>query len=276
MSLLLRLIRRYQHVIFFLLLEIVALLLHYGYDYKLKARAGLVLRRVEASVGRHVSDFVSFWDLRVENRQLARENISLRNQVASLQTLVPQDSATLVEVEGQRYEFQPALVVTSSITRSHNFFTLDVGQREGVEAQMGVLSHGSVAGIVIAATQHYSTAISLLNTDLKVSAKLKGSGYTGTLGWDGLDYRVAKLTEIPHHVPISVGDTVVTSGYSNIFPPDLLIGLVESVEARGGDFCTLRVRLFTDFKRLHRVAVVRDRDLPELDSLRAIQGNYEE
>ncbi len=276
MALLLRLIRKYQHVLFFLFLELVAVLLHYSYDYKQKAKAGLAFRRVEASIEQYVAELATYWNLRVENRRLVNENISLRNQLANLQSKSLPDSNACEEFRGRRYTYLPATVVSNSITRAHNFFTLDRGWKDGVENQMGVLANGSVAGIVIASTKHYATAISLLNTDLKVSAKLKASGYTGTLSWDGDDYRIAKLTEIPHHVKIHSGDTVVTSGFSNIFPPDVMVGVVEEVQNRGGDFCTLDIRLFTDFKRLHHVSVVWDEDLPELDSLQVIQESYEE
>jgi len=102
----------------------------------------------------------------------------------------------------------------------------------------------------------FSTVISLLNTNLRVSAKIKKNNAFGSLSWDGVDHQEAVLYEIPYHIDISKGDTIITSGFSTIYPEGILIGTIKNFEVEGGNFYVIRVKLSTDFKRLTYVNVV--------------------
>lgn len=273
MNNLLRLLKRFQHVLYFLLLEVVALTLYINYNYYQKAQASLVFRRVESYVEAWRSRTANYFRLEEENQRLVRENLELRNALENNRILLRHNpTAKIDSALTGRYTVRSARVISNTTARTHNFFTLDQGSKNGVTLQMPVLSEGNVAGIVVAVSPRFSIAISLLNTDLKVSAKLARTGYFGSLSWDGISHQTALLNEIPHHVEVRAGDSVVTSGYSNIFPAGIPIGLVESVENKGGDFSTLRIRLATDFKRIYYVTILQDNYRQELDSL---QQQYE-
>jgi rod shape-determining protein MreC len=125
----------------------------------------------------------------------------------------------------------------------------------------------ALVGIVTGVSNNFSTVISLLNTHLRISARLKKSNHFGSFYWEGQDYRVLTLDDIPQHVPVSYGDTVVTSGFSSIFPPDFPLGTIESFHSRGANFHSIKVKLFTDFKQLHQVWVLENFRANELDSL---------
>ena len=166
-----------------------------------------------------------------------------------------------------QYQFYGGTVVSNSVVNQHNYFAIDVGEKDGIVPNMPVLADGSVAGIVLSTSRHYSIVISLLNTDMRLSAKLKRTGYFGSLRWDGVNYQTALLSDIPHHVDVREGDTILTTGYSNIFPPDLFVGIVDNVEVKGGDFNVVRVKLGCDFKRMHYVTLIDDKLRQERDSV---------
>ena len=121
---------------------------------------------------------------------------------------------------------------------------------------MAVVSSDGVVGVIFNVSRHYATVISLLNTRLNISAKFKKNDYFGALQWDGKSYQKAILNEIPHHVEINVGDSIITSGYSTIFPEGIQIGTVQDFVVKGGNFYEISVILSTDFKKLRFVNVI--------------------
>jgi rod shape-determining protein MreC len=121
---------------------------------------------------------------------------------------------------------------------------------------MAVTSGEGVAGVVVGCSENYSIVMSLLNLDFKVSTRIKSNGYFGSLSWDGRDYKQAILSEIPQHVSVTVGDTVVTTGYSAIFPEGVMVGTVSDFKKIGGDFYKINILLGTDFKKLQFVEII--------------------
>src|SRR5690606_5696865 len=121
---------------------------------------------------------------------------------------------------------------------------------------MGGASPAGVVGVVVGVTRHYPVVMSVLITDFRMSARVALHDYFGSLAWDGINYRNARLSEIPHHVKVHEGDTIVTSGFSAIFPAGLMAGTLTGEQRRGGDFISLRVLLSVDFKKLTDVYVI--------------------
>jgi rod shape-determining protein MreC len=138
---------------------------------------------------------------------------------------------------------------------------------------MGVASPAGVIGVVVGVSRNYSVAMSLLNTDFKLSASIARNDYFGSLAWDGRNYRYAQLSEIPHHVDVTEGDTIVTSGYSAIFPPGLMVGTLTGDKKKGGDFVTLKVLLSADFKKLTNVYLIGNLTREERENLEKEVGN---
>ena len=112
--------------------------------------------------------------------------------------------------------------------------TLDKGIEDGLEKSMGLIDDKGIVGIIKRVGNNYSSAYSILNTDIKISARLKRNQYFGTLTWPANDLRVMELRSIPKHADIRLGDTVTTTSYSTIFPPDVPIGIVDNVRQLPG------------------------------------------
>jgi len=168
-----------------------------------------------------------------------------------------------------KYRMATASVVANSVNRAQNLMTLDRGRRDGVTEEMAVLGpDGSMAGFVVACSDRYAVVLSVLNTSFRASGRLEGSDYFGSVYWDGVDPHTVLMGDISKYADPQPGQEVVTAGFSQNFPPDVLIGWVESAalnETRTA--YTVRVRLAAEISRLTDVVLVENRDRAEIDSL---------
>jgi rod shape-determining protein MreC len=254
---LLNFLERYNNLIIFLVLEGIALyLLATGNNYH-NTRFVNGIRGLTLSIEKRINNTRNYLSLNAINESLAAENVALKNRIRSL---AKKDSSLFFSVSDtifrQQYIHTSAEVISNSVNRQKNFFTLNKGERQGIKVNMAVTSGNGVAGVITRCSENYSVAMSLLNLDFKVSARIKSNGYFGSLGWDGRDYRQAILSEIPQHVIVNVGDTIETTGYSAIFPEGVIVGTVSGYEKVGGDFSKITVLLITDFKKLHFVDII--------------------
>lgn len=264
--------RLYIHLIFLVLLGI-SLSLYFNTTYYQKSKVGHLTRSISGFWHRQVSQVTGLFDLKRTKILLLLENVKLRNELEGyklkLQTL--QDSLMRIKDTAGIYRYIPARVIDNSINTRHNFIMLDAGSADGVYKGMGVICKNGVVGVVSATTNHFATVISILNTDLRVSAMHRKSGAFGAISWDGLSYRQVVLDEIPLHVNVAVGDTIVTSGFSTIFPRDIPIGRVVDFYNKDGSFLSIRVELFSDFKTLDYVYLVVSGVKGEVERLQSVK-----
>ncbi len=207
-----------------------------------------------------------YFSLREVNSVLAEENTTLRKKLEQSNQSVQsslQDSSII-----KRFDFVTAKVVNNSVSRFTNFITINKGKDAGIEPGMAVISPQGVVGKVKMTSTHFSVVTSVLNIDLMISGVMKRTGYFGTIQWDGGNPEYINFNFIPRHVQPVKGDTIITSGYSGIFPEGILIGTIaERNINEGAPFYDLKVKLAHDFRKLSYVAVVKSNLLHELDSL---------
>jgi len=223
-----------------------------------------------ASVNGFSQNTREYFSLRETNSMLAEENTALRKKLEQLNqfalkidTVAGADSAII-----KRFDFISAKVVNNSINRLTNFITLNRGSADGVKPGMAVISSIGVVGKVKITSEHFSVVTSVLNVDIMVSALMKRTGYFGTIQWDGHDPDQVKLKFIPLHVKPQVGDTVVTSGYSGVFPEGIMVGTIIRINpGKETSFHDLDVKLSQDFRKLSYATIIRSNLLNELDSL---------
>ncbi|TFH25648.1 MAG: rod shape-determining protein MreC [Bacteroidia bacterium] len=258
MRTLLRFIQKYSDLLLFLFLEIIAITLIVQNSQYQRAKLVSLNREVSGYLYSKVDGAREYLSLREVNQRLADENLKLRNRLDLISSSL--DTALVTtELRGQHhYFFVPSRVVHNSIYDQYNFLTLDKGKKQGVFRDMGVISDGGLVGIVLESSANFATVIPIINRDFKLSAKIKSSNYAGILQWDGNSPLFAVLTEIPFHAKLAVGDTILTSGFSSIFPEGIELGIIESYSLDKGNFYDIRVSLFTDFQRLYHVNVIRN------------------
>ena len=206
-------------------------------------------------------------DLQSQCANLELEVLALRNQIRNYQEKYDIDS-TKVPHELRQYEFILAHVINNSINKPYNYITINKGAKDGIKPEMGIVDQNGVVGIVNLVGENSSRVISLLNPNLRLSCKIKGDNSFGSLIWDGEDPTIAILEELPRHTVFKKGDTVVTSGYSAVFPEGIPVGVIISdKKGQNENFFSLKVKLYTDFTKLSTIRVVVNNLKEELDSL---------
>ena len=234
--------------------------------------------RVSAAVYKAFNGVTSYFHLRGINESLQQRNaalemelIELREQMNDLALLSPD---SLHQSSLRQYNFVMAHVISNSIAQPNNYITIDRGHIDGISPEMGVIDQNGVVGIVNVVGPHAARIISLLNPHLRLSCKLKSNGFYGSLVWDGKSPQYAVLEELPKHVTFHKGDTVVTSGYSAVFPEGIIVGTVTGLARDMSDsFVSLRVKLTTNFSQLSNVRVITNSMKEQIDALRrAEQG----
>lgn len=229
---------------------------------------------ISSSIYRGANSVTSYFNLRDINYELQANNAALDQQVLQLkaqlqryreQTLA--DSSTTSPILN-RYTYTIAHVINNSISRPHNFITIDKGYEDGIKPEMGVVDQNGVVGIVNVVGRHSSRVISVLNNSLRISCKLRKSQQIGSLVWDGRTPTAAVLEEVPRHAVWAKGDTVVTSGYSTTFPEGVPVGVVTGLmKDHDENFLALRIKMFTDFSTLSTVRIISDALKDELEAL---------
>ena len=216
-----------------------------------------------------------YWNLSVVNDSLARENVRLRMMLPNARYAKQVEHGHYVDsLSEQAYDYTAATVVHNSINKPRNFLTINRGRAHGIRPGTGVadgLGQGLV-GIVHRVTTHYASVMSVFNKDTRISAKVQGSQYFGILVWGGEAFQHLDLEAVPKHAELHKGDTVVTSGYSTIFPKGILVGTIDTFYILpGSNFYTAKVRLFNDLSNVQQVYVIDDLHSEEKDSLKAMQ-----
>ncbi|RTQ44987.1 rod shape-determining protein MreC [Hymenobacter gummosus] len=269
---------RYRGFLVFALLEVVSLVLFIRNSAYQRAA---FFNSSNAYIGRvlevrtQVYDYFSLID---KNKALAAENAQLRRQLyrSDLAARMPDSLAASGDTTGTRlrpdtllvglqqlltrssdYPLVPARVINQTLRRVDNYLTLNAGTQQGVRAGMGVLTGAGVVGRVRQVSEHYATVTSVLHSKTNVSAKLRHDGTFGTIKWLGEDPTHVILDYIPRQNKLLMGDTVVTSGYNQVFPEGVMIGTVDYfAKEPDKNFWTVRVRLAVDFSKLTYVYVV--------------------
>ena len=215
------------------------------------------------------SSIDDYFSLSRTNARLAADNASLRKQLQyrmSLQEQYPVNRPDTVDAPA--YIFTSAKVISNSVNKQLNYITLNKGSRHGIKPDMGIIDASGIVGVITDVSPNYSTGLSLLNRRLSVPAKITKNNYFGSLVWDGENYNTADLREIPFHIIVNVGDTVVSSGYSNVFPEGIMIGTIKKFDVESGtNFYNIKVELSTNFKTLKYVEVVQNTKRTELKNI---------
>jgi rod shape-determining protein MreC len=265
---------RHSSLFLFLFLEGIALIMLSSSHSYHNSIATNIFGGITARLSTTVENTKSFTRLRQVNRQLAYENAMLRQKLEGTQKVSPANEITVNDtINRLYYSYITAKVVNNSVNKQKNFFTLDRGLTSGVSNGMAVITPDGIAGVIVRSSQNYSIAMSVLNLDFKQSVKLAKSDYFGSMSWNGKNHMYVEVSEIPHHVAVAEGDTIITTGFSALFPEALMVGTVVGEPVMGGDFLTLKVKLSTDLKKMTYVYIIKSHYKSERMGLEAEVAN---
>lgn len=280
---LLEFLAKYNHWFVFLILEVVSMVLLFQYNSYQGSAWFSSANAVTGKLYEWDANVETFFSLTKVNQELTQRNAYLEQEVQKLSdslVSVTKDSSIYHRDQFallRNYRLIPAKVVANSIDKPGNLMTIDKGSADGIRKDMGVISGTGVVGIVYLVAEHYAIVIPVLNTKSNISCMIQNRGYFGYLRWKGGVSDLAYLEEVPRHAHFKLGDYVVSSGYSAVFPPGVRVGRILHVfNSADGLSYRVQLRLSTDFARLRDVCVIDDTAMKErLEIMRAAQDSIE-
>lgn len=260
---LLNFLLKYNYWFLFILLEVICFVLLFRFNNYQQSVYFTSANVVAGKVYEISGSVSSYFHLKSVNEDLLDRNMLLEQQITNLENALRERRVDSVVVNSIRsldnadYRLFKAHVICNSLNQADNYITLDKGSSSGIRPEMGVVDGNGVVGIVYKTSPNYSLVISVLNSKSSISCKIVGSEYFGYLKWEYGDSRYAYLKDLPRHAEFNLGDTVVTSGYSTVFPAGVMVGTVDDMsDSNDGLSYLLKIKLATDFGKLSDVRVI--------------------
>ena len=254
---------KYNYWFLFIFLEVISFVLLFRFNNYQGSAFFTSSNQVIGMVYEATNKVTGYFHLKTINDDLVQKNVELELQVERLRSVLMDLTADSTEIERMKsnallgYDIYRANVINNSLTHADNYITLNKGENDGIRREMGVISGSGVVGIVYQTSPNYSVVIPILNSKSSISCKIKRSDYFGFLKWDGGSSQYATVKDMPRHSLFTLGDTIVTSGHSAVFPGGIPVGTVEDMsDSHDGLSYLLKVKLFTDFARLSDVRVI--------------------
>ena len=250
-----------KHYFFFLfvLLQVIAFTLIVQNNFYHRSAFVNSANFLSGSIYQSRTNVSQYFALKSINEELAARNNALMDLIPGSYLRTDSQIFTFNDtLHRKQFSYINARVINNSVQNRNNYITLDKGRLHGIKPDMGVILPNGVVGIVKDVSSNFSAVLSFLHSDIQVSVRHKKSNHLGTVFWEGYDYQKTTMLYIPPHVDLQIGDTITTSGFSHIFPQDIIIGTISDFEIRRGDnFYTIEIDLEVDFNNLNYVNVVR-------------------
>ena len=267
--------RNFHFFLFAVLLVLSFVMLGTSMEYS-RYKFALVCQNMVGPIQKSWAEKMRLFQLGTENEELTRQNIALLREhnnmfIQKNDTVMTKMSETdsLHTTSVRLYDYSYAHVIYKTTDQAFNYMILEKGSKDGVRRDMAVTGPAGVVGVVSDVSPNFASVIPVLHPDSRISAIISPINQVGTVIWEGVNPAEASLENIPQHLNIHIGDSVLTSGYSNIFPQGLLIGTVKEVKVgKNASFLTIKVRLATDFKRLQTVYLIENLYKTEIDTLK--------
>jgi rod shape-determining protein MreC len=269
-------LKRYSVLIVFLVLQGLALSMLFSYNRFHQTAYGMFSSEMAGKLNTRMNKVESFFTLSEQNESLRRQNAELLSYLPS-GFVVPDSAFQLVTdtvaVDSlksyRQYQYFDAKVISNSVFLQQNNIVLHRGSAQGIVPNMAVVGADGLIGTVISVSENMSIVMSLLHRQSKVIAVLKKGSGLGEVSWDGKDPRFLLLSKIPTTIVVKKGDTVVSSPYSDKFPPGLPIGYIDKIEQdRETNTYKLKIRTAVDFNTVQHAYIVKNLLQEEMDRLK--------
>lgn len=254
-----------NHWFLFILLEAICILLLVRFN---RYQQGVFFTSANVVTGKvyEISGGItSYFHLKSVNEDLLDRNMALEQKIAQLEDALKgyqqndstEEMPSIKDIPRNDYQIYKANVINNSLIHVDNYITIDKGEKDGIRPEMGVIDANGVVGIVYMTSPLYSIVISLLNSKSNLSCKIQGSDYFGYLKWEQGDAKYAYLKDLPRHAAFNLGDTVVTSGHSTVFPAGIIVGTIDDMDdSHDGLSYLLKIKLAADFGKISNVRIL--------------------
>ena len=261
--------QKFKYFLFFLLLEFIALSFTFNNLNFHKSKFVNSANAITGGLYSQTKNISEYWSLKPKNKLLAQENARLKNLLEKTVSInLIKDSTIIDSIRyQQKFTFTTAKIINNNYSKTFNFLTLNKGKNSGIKREMAVINSKGIIGITDNSSSRYSRVQSILNRNSKINARLKNSNYFGTLSWNGKDYNIVQLSDLPRQAPLKIGDTIETGGKSTIFPEGIFIGTISKIDEGNSADNKVDVALFNDMSNLEYVYVIKNYHKEEIKSL---------
>ncbi len=269
-------IRKFRYFLLFLLLEIIALTLTIQNHSYQQSKFINSANFISGGIYNKVSSITDFFNLKSENKRLSEENNHLKNWIEKNKQITVNKVVTLIDTNSlsQKYQYISAKIINNNYSKRNNFLTLNKGTKQNLKIDLGVVNSKGVIGVIKNISTNYASVLSILNSNSKINVRLKKSFHFGTLVWNGKNYNVVQITDIPRQAVIKVGDTIITGGKSAIFPEGIKVGVIKNFKFENNQYKEINVSLFNDMSSLSYVQVIINYQKNEQKKIE--QNNFDE
>ena len=253
-------IKKFRYFLLFLALEILAIFFtiqHHSYH---KSKFINSANSITGGIYNKMNSVNEFFNLKSENQLLTDENVRLKNLLET--KIIDYDKEFFIVVDSlqyvQKYEYLSAKIINNNFSKRNNSLTINKGSKLGLTADLGVINSKGIIGVINNVSSNYATVLSILNSNSKINIRLKNYDHFGTLAWDGKDYNITQIADIPRQAVIKTGDTIITGGKSAIFPEGINVGTVKDFKFENNQYIEINVALFNDMSSLGYVQVIKN------------------
>lgn len=268
-------IRKFRYFLLFIVLEILALFFTIQHHSFHKSKFVNSANFLSGGIYKKVNSINEFFNLKTENQILSEENTRLKNLLEKKKINLTSENITVIDTSQyfQKYEYISAKIINNNFTKRNNFLTINKGSKHGLVPDLGVINSKGVIGITKNTSPNYATVLSILNSSSKLNVRLKNSNHYGTLIWNGKDYNITQIADIPRQAIIKIGDTIITGGRSAVFPEGINIGVIKDFKFENSQYQEINVLLFNDMSSIGHVQVIKNLQKTEQINLEQSSAN---
>ena len=249
--------------IVFLVLIIISFSFIINRNFFQNSKFNFFTNNIISTVNNQTKEIKNYLNLKNDNTRLKSENLALKTQLNS----IGKNSNTTYK--SKKYNYNVAEIISNSIKHSRNYLIINKGSNDSVKLDDGLITNNGIIGIINKVSPKYSTAISILNSDIKINSKIKRTNHFGSLEWNGKDHKIMTLYDIPKSANIKINDSIVSGGMSLIFQKDIPIGKVKDIKLKEeSNYYVINVELFEDLSSLSSVYIISNYNKNELDNLK--------
>jgi len=262
---LLLLIAKYSSTILFIILEVICFYIIVSFNISQSEIWAHSANLFTGNINERVENTTNFFNLEAVNDSLLTENAKLLETIINYRVISKQNEFQEYEALDStqlEYKFIPARITGKTFNKRNNHITLNKGSVDSIKVGMGVISKDGLLGLVKSVSENYSLVMTVLHSQCRISAAIKNNDFHGTLLWDDMDPTMMNLTSIPKHASVSVGDTIITSGYSTVFPYGIEIGTIYDYIVNEDSYSVM-VKLFNDLPSETHAYIVSSKDQKE-------------
>lgn len=253
----------------FILLEILALLIIANKSVFQRSHFVQLSMDVSAMMYEKTSELTKYFGLYSTNEELVRHNTELQKKVEHLQNIVSSNEYLASVGHDSAVAFVPAKIVSKTLNDLDNYFILNKGEKDGISEGLGVVCNSNVLGVVQYVSRNYSAVLLAMSAKMKLSGMIKNDGHLCTVIWDKVSTSKAEIEDIPYHIDVKIGDTIVTSGFSSIFPENYVIGTISKITKNKSTASNdLQINYSVDFMRAKYAEIVIPKDINEINKLK--------